>query len=354
VIEASPSFFTVSDSRFFVGTVAMLNSLRLTGNGSELVVIDTGLTDEQRRRLDGAATLVTVPPEIARGHPLLVKPTADLFREGTIVLIDSDMLVVRRLDEAVAAARSGKIFVYPDHEATKDRRFDLWTEALELTAPLRPRRYVNAGFVALSLEHRRDFLERWRRACARIPPGAIGGDPAEPFYGGDQEALNALLMSEIPDDAQEVGAEGESLHPDALRHVEVVDEEHLICLYRGRRAAILHYSLAPKPWEARAWRRLRSFDAYVRLFPRVAFRDDVPVRLRPEEVAFWLRPGRLARASVVIADATNRTIEAIRDGNAGPLRPVAERLARARRVSARAEQGDHDAPPTARRSRSSR
>jgi len=356
VIDAAPSFFTVSDSRFFVGTAAMLNSLRLSGNDGELVVIDAGLTEEQRKRLERAATLVDVPPDVASGHPLLVKPTADLFRKGIIVLIDSDMLIVGRLDEAVAAARDGKIFVYPDHEATAERRFELWEGAFDLASPLRPRRYVNAGLVALATDHWPHFFERWRSACARVPVAAIGRDPKNPFSRGDQEVLNALLMSEISDDAQHVGAEGQSLHPDVLRDVEVVDEERLACLYGGQPPTILHYSLAPKPWELRAWRRLRTTDAYVRVFPRVAFRDDLAVRLRPDEVAPWLRPGRLARTSLVIADVTNRAFEGIRDGNLGPLRPAADRLSRARRVSARGDVPDRDpdGQRSASRSRSSR
>ena len=37
------------DHRFFLGTVALLNSLRLTGNVGELVVLDAGLTAERTR-----------------------------------------------------------------------------------------------------------------------------------------------------------------------------------------------------------------------------------------------------------------------------------------------------------------
>ena len=46
------TFFTVADERFFPGAVCLLNSLRLSGNDAELVILDAGLTDAQRRRLD--------------------------------------------------------------------------------------------------------------------------------------------------------------------------------------------------------------------------------------------------------------------------------------------------------------
>jgi hypothetical protein len=110
--------------------------------------------------------------------------------------------------------------------------------------------YLNSGALALSLDHWRDLLARWRKACERLRVGQIGRDPAGPFWAADQDALNALLMSEVSPEAQVVGAERQSLHPDALREVVVRDEERLSCSYRGATPAFLHFSLVPKAIEA--------------------------------------------------------------------------------------------------------
>ena len=68
-------FFTISDARFFVGTVLLLNSLRLTGHDHELVVLDRGLTDSQRARL--AEHRVVFEQHADRStHPWLLKPVA--------------------------------------------------------------------------------------------------------------------------------------------------------------------------------------------------------------------------------------------------------------------------------------
>ena len=47
-MSAPATFYTVTDAEFFPGTVALLNSLRLVGHREPLVVLDNGLTPEQR------------------------------------------------------------------------------------------------------------------------------------------------------------------------------------------------------------------------------------------------------------------------------------------------------------------
>lgn len=304
-----PTFFTVSDALFFPGLVVMLNSLRLTGNEGELVVVDVGLLEEQRERLRGVATIASLdgPPQ----HPVLAKTTADLFCSGVVVVIDSDVIVMRALDDLVESARAGKIVVFPDHWSTKDRSFPEWEAAFELASPLRPRRYVGSGCLAVSIDHWPDFFDRWRRACRRISPDAIamlgfGARPGGPFELSDQDALNALLMSEVPDEAQfVVPSESQSVLPDGLRDVKILDRKSLQARYRGEIPAVLHYGLSPKAWEPQAWRRVRRDDAYLKLFARVAFAPDVAVRLRAREVPMWLRPGVVGRMAAVLIGALN-------------------------------------------------
>jgi hypothetical protein len=317
------TFYTIANAPYFPGLVALLNSLRLNGHGEELVVLDEGLTPEQRGRLEPHATLVRLPGE-RLSHPALLKPyPAELSPKGIVVLIDSDMIVTRPLTGPLADATAGRISVFTDHESTETRWFAEWERDFELAVPPRRQHYVNAGFVAFSQERWPDLLSRWRRACERIPPERFGLLPRllprrgamerEPLWAGDQDALNAILMSEVPEEAVALRPAHEQ--PDWLSEVELVDRRTLACSYRGGETSILHFSLAPKPWEPNGWRRARR-NAYVELFPRVVLADDVALRLAPEELPPWLRDDARGRAARAGLDALWRS------------RDSAERLAR--------------------------
>jgi hypothetical protein len=291
------TFYTIADAGFFPGLVALLNSLRLTGNPGELVALDRGLTPAQRALLDGHVTLVELPEALA-GRPMLLKAYPHLLgASGTIVLLDSDMIVTRPLADIASLAEAGRICVFPDPEPQRGRWFAEWHDELGLLAPLRRRTYLNAGFLALSTEHWPDLLGRWWELCDRVPRDQHFGRFEQPFWAGDQDVLNAILASEIPEEALAELQAHEEAYPEELLEVEVVDERTLRCELHGRPTAILHYALGPKAWERKAWVRLRD-DAYVRLLPRLLFGDDVAVRLEPKSVPLWLRPGRPARALV--------------------------------------------------------
>src|SRR6187551_3977245 len=62
------TFYTIADAGFFPGLVALLNSLRLTGNAGELVALDRGLTPAQRELLAGHVSVVDLP-EAPAGSP---------------------------------------------------------------------------------------------------------------------------------------------------------------------------------------------------------------------------------------------------------------------------------------------
>ena len=140
----STRFFTITDSRFFIGTVALLNSIRLTGHVGEFVVLDRGLTEDQRELLAPHAVLFELPDEIE--DPYLVKPFPALAPfDGIVVLVDSDIVVTDSLEPILAAASTGKICVFPDPPGDYWRWFPEWRDIFELTAPLRREPYMNAG-----------------------------------------------------------------------------------------------------------------------------------------------------------------------------------------------------------------
>ena len=195
------TYYTIANAPFFPGLVALLNSLRLSGNRGELVVLDRGLEEEQRELLAPHATVVQLPDEHV-SHPALLKPYAQaLDPKGVVILLDSDMMVVRSLDWIVEQAAAGRICLFPD--PIPDRWFAEWADTLELSAPLRRGTYLNAGFVAFDVERWPSLLSRWWELCAKIPADQLYTDQAVPFWAADQDALNALLFSELPEEAVE-------------------------------------------------------------------------------------------------------------------------------------------------------
>jgi hypothetical protein len=309
------TYYTVSTHRFFLGTVALLNSLRLTGNAGELVVLDAGLTASERELLAAHATVYS-PPAGMPIHPVVMKTYAHLSQpSGTVVVIDSDMIVTGSLDHITALAAEGQICAYPDIPEVRGRWFGEWEETLELASPLRPDIYVNSGLVAFSTDHWPNLLERWREVCESIPPSDMWGSRS-PFNAPDQDALNALLMSEIPRAALTLLPKGEDpFGGDAT----VEDYETLRCSVNGRPAKILHLVDSPKPWEPSGWLRLAGLD-YARLMRRLLFASDVRLRLDPDQVPLWLRPTRRGDLALRTLGAGNRGIVRVAHKLPEPLR----------------------------------
>jgi hypothetical protein len=299
---ADTTFYTLADSRFFVGTVALLNSLRLTGHTGELVVLDCGLDEEGRRALAAHVTLVELPGELAR-RTVLAKPYFHTVRRaGPAVWIDSDVIVTGSLAPIVARAEAGKICLYPvDWQAQRRRRFPEWEELFALPGPPREQTYYSAGVIALVPDRWPDLLERWWEACGKVAPERIFGQHVDdPLWAGDQDALNALLMSEVPAEAIEELPEKEVVFPADMNRVRVADAKTLAAEHDGRPVRLLHYTWVPKPWTSHAWGRIADMrrDAFVRLLPRVLFADDVPLRLPTTSVPVWLRPGASGRLAL--------------------------------------------------------
>ena len=293
-------FFTISDAGFFPGTVALLNSLRLLGHTDELVVLDLGLTPEQRARLAPAGVSFVSTPDNA--HPWVLKPVAAAAdARGVVVLVDSDMVVTSSMEPIVRAAREGKFCVFPDHPSDHGRWFREWSDLFELSAPLRHATYANAGVIAFSADVWPEFLERWSRACRPMAGRRTVRTDSEPDGQMDQDALNALLMSEIPESSVELlpGYEWD------MREVELVDLHTLECVSGGQTQTLLHTPTSPKLWQEGGWRRVER-GAYVELMPRLLLGPDVVLRLEPDEIPLWMRRGVLAGIAVWALRGYNR------------------------------------------------
>jgi hypothetical protein len=312
------TFYTLADSGFFVGVVGLLNSLRLTGNTGELVVLDCGFDDEQRRVLAPHVTLVRLPDELAKRKVLCKPYVHEVARPGPLVWIDSDVIVTRALAPIAARAAAGKLCFHPvDWDAQRTRRSPEWEQAFGLAGPPRNQTYLSAGFFALDPDRWRSLLERWWEICEALPLERVfGAEVRDPLWAGDQDALNALLMTEVPPEAIEELPAVEAVFPPEMDRVRIVDPQALEAVHDGERVTLLHYTWVPKPWTTPAWSRIPDMrrDAYIRLLPRVLFADDVTLRLSPDLVPPWLRPGasgRLALQAVGIGKRARRGAAAL-------------------------------------------
>jgi hypothetical protein len=219
------------------------------------------------------------------------------------------MIVTRSLDPILDQAANGKVCLFADIPDQRDRRFAEWEQLFDLRHPPRRQHYLNSGFIALSTERHPELLPRFWEVCSRIPVEGLvqsGADYEQPFWGGDQDAINALLMSEVDaDDVLEL-PELEGPSPTWLDRVRIEDAQSLRCTIDGHSPYLLHYWGTPKPWQRRSWLRVER-DAYVELVPRVLFAADCPVRVDPHEVPPWMRQGSGAAAARRVLGAINRT-----------------------------------------------
>jgi hypothetical protein len=289
------TYVTIADEKFFIGAVGLVNSLRLTGNMERIVVIDVGLTDEQRAIL-GKECDIRQPPLSKEGvFVVLLKASVHLLGlTGIVILIDTDVVVTRKLTPIIDDAAEGKIVVVADQYL--ERYFEEWGTVLQLDPPPRRQRHIGGGFVALDLDQWPDFMPRWLELCERIPEERnelrfdlpLEEFHANPFALNEQDVLNAHLATAVAESQikiYELDVFPGPPHNDRLR---IVDRERLRCDYDGHDPFLLHYWNHPKAWLPDARRHL-SMDAYVELLARLLTADDVPIRLSPKELPVWMR-----------------------------------------------------------------
>src|SRR5213593_3484078 len=104
------AFYLVADSAYFTGAVAALNSLRLLGHDEPAFVLDVGLEEGQRQALGRTAEVVPRPADVS---PRLAKWVAPLAHPADVmVLVDSDVIVTRRLDPLLEQSARGAVVAF--------------------------------------------------------------------------------------------------------------------------------------------------------------------------------------------------------------------------------------------------
>ena len=311
--------YTYGDARYFPGIVALVNSLRITGNDEPVVVLDLGLEPAQRRVLASHCRFMTAgpPPGTSPWH-LFPFPVFD-DPSGVVAIVDSDVLVTTSLRPYFESAADGRIVAFPD--PVPGRFFGEWEQVFALPSAPRPGQpYVNAGFVAFSTLRHPDLLARWWAGCERIAARRTALDDgvvANPVAFGDQDALNALLMSVVEPDRLAVQPVGAELFLESeFARMKVRDLARLRCELDGQPVSLLHHIYVDKAWAHTSWRGLRR-TGYTRCLRRALAGPALEIRPAASEVPRWLRqgPSGAAAASLVYGRALlGRVRRRARDG----------------------------------------
>lgn len=274
-----------------------MNSLRLVGHSEPVFLVDAGLTLEQRERLSGHVILIPAP----EGAPaVFLKMFGPLERPaGVAILLDADVIILRRLTRLIETARTGRLVAFVNNKPNHDRFFADWSSTLGL-GPLRRQPYLAAGqlFVPASLNRR--LLQPWMDGQVKVDIRRTwlgGGNLSDPFYFADMDVFNAVVAARLePEDI--ITFENRLAPHPPFADLILVDERRLICQYPdGARPFLLHHVLA-KPW----LKPTRS-NIYSQLLSRLLLAPDVALQLTPEQLPLRLREGWLAAADRARANA---------------------------------------------------
>jgi hypothetical protein len=319
-------YCAIADSAYFLGAVALVNSLRLKGHDGEIAFLDVGLDDDQRAFLEQEATIHPGPPG-SGWLSVFAKPMLGLLNPNRVVVfLDNDLLITGSLEPLVRAAQEGEIAVFDEPDPT--RWFPEWQELFSLRQPLRRGQYANGACLALSTDRWRGFLERWYELGESVAderakrPFLLRRQEvlADPVGYNEQDTLNALLMSEVPEGVVRSWSHNLAPHWSDRGDVRLVDSRTLHCTVGGEPTLFLHSTGQPKPWQPKGWLRLR-FPAFNRLLVRVLTAEDVALRVSSAQIPRWLRAGpggrvpeyagatvaRLAYGSVALVPSALRT-----------------------------------------------
>jgi hypothetical protein len=286
--DAPVAFYCVADERYFLGAVALLNSIRVVGHTEPVFVLDCGLTPGQRDLLAPHASLVDSPSD---APPWLLKAVAPLAHPSEVmVLLDSDMILTRPLTPLIRQASGGSLVAFRN---PIDRFVPEWGELLDL-GPVRRAPYISSGAVCVDrelgtgmlrlLQERQALIDfdqtYWRRNVADYP-----------FLFGDQDALNAIVSTHLEADRL-VALDDRLAATPPFAGLELLDAPTLRCAYEdGVEPYLLHQYLPSKPWLEPA-----HHGVYSRLLRRLLIGADVAVKVPERELPPRLRAGPIAYA----------------------------------------------------------
>jgi hypothetical protein len=284
--RGNAAFYCVSDDRFFLGAVGLINSLRLQGHAEPIFVLDCGLTPAQRELLAPEVTIVPGPTDTP---PYLLKTIAPLRHPAEVmVLIDADMIATLPLAELIEQASGGRVVAFRND---RDRFVPAWGELLDL-GPVRRRPYVSVGLVFLGGSVGAEVLRLMddRQRSVDFELTWYGKRvPDYPFLYPEQDVLNAILCTRVEGDRIATLDHRLAATP-PYRGLRLLDRSALRCRYGdGTEPYVLH-QFVRKPWLEPMYHGI-----YPRLLARLLLRKDVAIRVPNDDVPLRMRDGMRGR-----------------------------------------------------------
>jgi hypothetical protein len=291
------AFYCVADARYFLGAVGLVNSLRVLGHDDPVVLLDCGLTGEQRELLGNEADLIEAPADTP---PTLLKAVAPLERPADVmVLLDTDLVVTRPLTELVESAAKGNVVAF---SKGVERWVGGWGDVLDLGEVPR-RTYLDFALLCLSADVGAPVLELLGERQDRIDfERTMWGSHDEDYelLYADQDVLNAILAARVS--AERTVVLDPRLAPvPPFEGLSVADERTLRCAYDdGVEPYVVHHFIV-KPWIEPT-----HHGVYSQLLRRLLTADDVAIRVPEGMIPLRLRRGPLAYAERMRVNARER------------------------------------------------
>jgi hypothetical protein len=213
-----------------------------------------------------------------------------------MVLLDVDIVATRHLGELVETAARGRIVVFAN---PLQRSGAGWGEILGL-GPMRRMPYVSSAAVFADAGLGREVLSLLGDLQSHVDFERTywrANEPDYPFLYADQDVLNAILATHVPEDRVEVLPDRLAATP-PFEGLRVADERSLRCEYADGAEPFCVHHFVVKPWIEPT-----HHGVYSRLLRRLLIGPDLAIRLRVEEVPAHLRagPGAWARRARVNA-----------------------------------------------------
>jgi len=281
------AFYCMSSDVYFLGVVAMVNSLRLVGHDELIYLLDCGLEPAQRELLEPQVTVVDPPRD---APPYSLKAVAPRAHPADVrVLIDADMIAVRSLHPLMEKVAGGGVLAFKDRVP---RFVPEWGELLDI-GPVEPQPHVSTGLVCIGGARGADLLELWDDRLLRIDYERSTWGRDDPGYAlryGDQDVLNAILASRF--EAGELVALDDRLAPvPPFAGLRVADDRTLRCVYPdGTEPYVVHHFVA-KPWLEPT-----HHGVYSQLLRRLLVGPGIAIRVPERMIPLRLRGGPLAWA----------------------------------------------------------
>jgi hypothetical protein len=273
--ERGAAFYCVADARYFLGAVALVNSLRLLGHREPINLLDCGLTADQRHLLAAEVTLIDGPDDVA---PALLKTIAPLERPAEVeVILDTDLVVTGSLAELIEQAAAGKLVSFRN---SSDRFVSEWGDVLDL-GPIERGPYLDFAALTLPRSRAEELLPLLRELQGRVDIERTywgSREPGYPLLYADQDVMNAIVAARVPrDDLVVLDTRLAPVPP--FEGLEVTDADALRCEYAdGTQPYVVHHHMV-KPWLEPT-----QEGVYSRLLRRLLVGDDLAVRVPREAI----------------------------------------------------------------------